>query len=178
MSEHGAVQATLTSARRSVDLLRYVPVPVDVAVAIVEAGPHRLVGSHAGGWSDGQARADLRAELPGGGSVTRSARVGFGPVMEEDGAVVLPVWWEDAEHPDLFPTFDGGLELRADGRGTALSLVGSYVPPLGLFGRFGDGLAGHRIVMASLNEFLAEVAALLTAAAHGEAPEAGRRSSQ
>lgn len=85
--------------------------------------------------------------------------------MEEEGAVVLPVWWEDAEHPDLFPTFDGGLELRADGRGTALGLVGSYEPPLGLLGRFGDGLAGHRIVMASLNEFLADVAALLTAAA-------------
>ena len=85
--------------------------------------------------------------------------------MEEDGAVVLPVWWEDAEYPDLFPTFDGGLELHADGQGTALRLVGSYQPPLGLLGRFGDGLAGHQIVMASLNTFLDDVAALVTAAA-------------
>ena len=166
MSEDETVQATITSARRSVDVLRYVPIPVDVAVALVEAGPQRLVGS------------DLRAELPGGGSVTRTASVGFGPLMEEDGAVVLPVWWEDAEHPDLFPTFDGGLELTADGRGTSLRLVGSYVPPLGLFGRFGDGLAGHRIVMASLNEFLADVAAQLTASANGQAQGPGRRRGQ
>lgn len=163
------MQATITSPRRSVDVLRYVPISVDRAVAIVEADPQRLVEPHAGRQTDGQVRADLRVEFPGGGSVTRSARVGFGPLMEEDGAVVLPVWWEDAEHPDLFPTFDGGLELRADGRGTALRLVGSYAPPLGMLGRFGDGLAGHRIVMTSLNEFLADMAGLLTAAADGGA---------
>jgi hypothetical protein len=168
MSEDDTVQATITTTRRSVDLMRYVPIPVDLAVALVEAGPQCLVGSHTDCCGDGRARADLRAELPGGGSVTRSACVGFGPLMEEDGAMVLPVWWEDAEHPDLFPTFDGGLELTADGRGTSLRLVGSYVPPLGLFGRFGDGLAGHRIVIASLNEFLGDVAARLTASANGQ----------
>ena len=168
IADDHSMQATITSSsRRSVDVLRYVPIAVDVAVAIVQANPRRLVGTHAGRSGDAQIRADLRAELPGGASVTRSARVGFGPLMEEEGAVVLPVWWEDAEHPDLFPTFDGGLELRADGRGTALRLVGSYVPPLGLLGRFGDGLAGHRIVLASLKEFVAGVAALLTAAAQG-----------
>ena len=159
------MQTTATSSRRRVDVLRYVPVAADVAVAIIEAGPQGLIPSHAGHWSSPEVRADLRAELPGGGSVSRSARVGFGPLMEEDGAVVLPVWWEDAEHPNLFPTFDGGLELQADGPRTALRLVGSYQPPLGLLGRFGDGLAGHRIVMASINTFLADVARLVTAAA-------------
>ena len=164
-SQNGTMQATASSTRRRVDVLRYVPVAADVAVAIIKTEPQRLIPSRAGHWSDREVRADLRAELPGGGSLNRSARVGFGRLMEEDGAVVLPVWWEDAEHPDLFPTFDGGLELQADGRGTALRLVGSYRPPLGLLGRFGDGLAGHRIVMASLNAFLADVAALVIAAA-------------
>lgn len=169
MPEAGTVHATI-SARRSVDLLRYLPIAADLALAMVEAGPQRLVGGRAGGCGDAQARADLRVELPGMGSFTRSARVGFGPLMEEDGAAVLPVWWEDAEHPELFPTFDGGLELYPDGRGTALRLVGSYVPPLGMLGRFGDGLAGHRIVLASLSKFLADVASLLTSAAHGDQP--------
>lgn len=168
MSEDGNVQATITCRRRSVDLLRYLPIAADVALALVEAGPQGFVGTRAEGCSDARARADLQVELPGLGSVTRSACVGFGPLMEEEGAAVLPVWWEDAEHPDLFPTFDGGLELYPDGRGTALRLVGSYVPPLGLLGRFGDGLAGHRIVVASLNKFLGDVAALLTAAAYGD----------
>jgi hypothetical protein len=158
------MQATIISSRRSVDLLRYVAVPPDVAAALVQANPQRFVGTHPC-WSGTETWADLRADLPGGGSVSRSARVGYGRMMEEDGAVVLPVWWEDAERPDLFPTFDGGLELYRDGRGTALRLVGSYQPPLGLLGRVGDGLGGHRIVMASLNQFLADVAALLTVAA-------------
>jgi hypothetical protein len=169
MSEDGNVQATITCHRRSVDLLRYLPIPAEVALALVEAGPQRFVGSRAEDCACAQARADLQVELPGLGSVTRSACVGFGPLMEEDeGAAVLPVWWEDAEHPDLFPTFDGGLELYRDGRGTALRLVGSYVPPFGLLGRFGDGLAGHRIVVTTLNKFLGDVAALLTAAAQSD----------
>lgn len=164
MSDPVTMQTTTTSSRRSVDVLRYVPLPSAVAISLIEAAPQRFIATHPC-WSGATGCADLRAELPGGGSVTRAARVGFGRLMEEDGRVVLPVWWEDAEHPDLFPTFDGGLELHADGRGTALRLVGSYSPPLGLLGRFGDGLVGHRIVMASLNMFLAEVATLLTAAA-------------
>lgn len=141
--------ATLTSHRRPVDLVRRLPVAAAFSVAALEAAPRRILGSRLG---------PARAERSLGGGVTREVRIGVGPLLEDEGAVVLPLWWEAAEHPRLFPTFDGGIELRPDGDdATEVRLVGSYEPPLGTFGRFADGLAGHRVVIASLEALLDEV---------------------
>ena len=153
---------TALSHRRSVELHRHVPVTLDRAVAVLDAAPQEIIGSERDGfWAAAEAHADLGAQLLAGTLVTRSVRVGFGPLLRDEGAMVLPVWWEDDEHPNLFPTFDGGLELRDDDGGTELHLVGSYQPPLGAFGRFADGLAGHRFVVASLEAFLDDLAARL-----------------
>lgn len=85
--------------------------------------------------------------------------------MEEDGVVAVPLWWEDAHHPGLFPTFDGGVELREDDPGTELRLAGSYLLPLGVLGGLADSLVGHRVVKASLEAFLAGATARLEEAA-------------
>ena len=154
----------LRGQRRPVELVRVVPVALDSAVAVFDREPHRLIGSGRAypiAW--GELRADLGFQLPGAGRLGREVRVGFGPLIDEDGTRTLPVWWEAAEHPELFPTFDGGLELRAAPDGTELRLVGSYRPPLGAWGRFADGLAGHRVVTASLEAFLEATAQRLTA---------------
>lgn len=156
---------TATSRRRSVEVRRHLAVAVDRAVAVLNAGPHTIVGSRREGfWAGAEAHAVLGAQLLPGTLVTRPVRIGFGPMLEDEDAQVLPVWWEDAEHPHLFPTFDGGLELRGDWDGTEVRLVGSYEPPLGTVGRFADGLAGHRFVLASLETFLDDVAGRLAAA--------------
>lgn len=121
--------------------------PVDVAIRVLAEDPEGVLGSRIG----------VR-------HVAREVRVGYGPFLEDEGVVALPVWWEDSEHPELFPTFDGGLELRAtDGGETELVLVGSYQPPFGAFGRFADGVLGHRIVTASLEAFLDAAAERLSA---------------
>lgn len=159
--------ATL-SHRRSVELRRHLPVGLRRAVAVLTTAPQHIVGSHRGGfWAPAEAHAVLGAQLLPGTLVTRSVRIGFGPLLEDDEVMVLPVWWEDDEHPHLFPTFDGGLELSEDDGGTELQLAGSYEPPLGGLGRFADGLAGHRFVMASLERFVDDIGARLTAAAVG-----------
>lgn len=164
-----------TPYRRSIELRRRIDIPAHLAVAVLESAPGEAVGVDGGRvWTDTEAHARLGAELLAGMHVERPVRIGVGPLIEDDDATVLPVWWEDAEHPNLFPTFDGGLELRGDEDGTEMRLVGSYQPPLGALGRFGDGLAGHRVVMASLERFLVDVAGRLAAAA-GEAAEAGSR---
>lgn len=156
---------TATSHRRPVAMRRHVPVETDRAVAVLDAAPQEVVGSRRDGfWAGAEAHAFLGAQLLPGSLVTRPVRIGFGPMLEEDDAIVLPVWWEDAEHPHLFPTFDGGFELRPEGAGTALQLVGSYEPPLGTVGRFADGLAGHRFVVESLERFLDEVTGRLAEA--------------
>ena len=159
--------ATATN-RRSVDLVRRLPLPVETAVMILETVPGRVIGSELGvPWTDSEGAANLAVEVLGGRRIARSVRVGIGPLLDDDDARALPLWWQDAEHPQLFPTFDGGLELRGDGHGTELRLVGSYRPPLGIVGRFADGIVGHRVVMASLETFLNGVAQrLVTAMPH------------
>ena len=165
---------TAPSRRRHVELHRHVAVRAESAVVVLDAAPQRVVGTERDGfWAGTDTHAILGAQLLPGTLVTRPVRIGFGPLLEDDDARVLPVWWEDAEHPNLFPTFDGGLELRPDVDGTDVRLVGSYEPPLGTFGRFADGLAGHRFVIASLETFLDEVGARLAAEVHDWAAGSG-----
>jgi len=159
---------TVTTQRRPVELTRRVPVPVEVAVAVLDQDLHRVIGSSLRApITDGEAFTELEVGIPGGRQIAREVRLGFGPLLEDEGAMALPVWWEDAEHPELFPTFDGGLELHPSGDQTQLRLIGSYQPPFGAFGRFADGLLGRRIVAASLEAFLAAVADRLLTAAGG-----------
>jgi len=145
-----------------VELAQRVPVAVDVAVAVLEREPKQVIGSYLEDPAcDGETYTDLGVEVVGGHRVARDVRVGFGKVLDEDGIIAVPVWWEAAEHPELFPTFDGGLELRPVAGNTELRLVGSYQPPLGAIGRFADSLVGHRIVVASLERLLYSVATRL-----------------
>ena len=147
-------------------MVRRVAIGLDAAVQVLRNAPDRLIGSRfaapsapAGGFGL------LAVDLPGGMHIAREVRIGCGPLLQEDDAVTLPVWWEAAEHPQLFPTFDGGLGVRGVDDETELCLVGSYQPPLGPIGRFANGVAGHRVVTASLETFLTGVAERLAAAA-------------
>jgi hypothetical protein len=156
---------TTAAHRRAIDLARDLPLPFENAVAILETSPGRVIGSDLRApWTDTEGDTSMAVELLGGRRIVREAHVGIGRLMDDDDARALPLWWQDAEHPQLFPTFDGGLELRGTGDATELRLVGSYRAPLGLVGRFADGLLGHRVVMASLETFLDGVARRLVAA--------------
>ena len=149
----------VTALRRPVERARLVRVPLHAAIAVLGEHPDRVIGAHLETPLEGGAvQAGIGVGFLGGRRILRQVRVGLGPLLDDDGIVALPVWWEDAQHPDLFPTFDGGLELRPAPEGTELRLVGSYEPPLGAFGRFADGVLGHRIVTASLEAFLTAAA--------------------
>ena len=153
-----------TTTRRPVELLRRLPVRAGVAVALLQDAPEQVLGSQLAGTWDG-IHGGLGPELVAGRHLRREVRIGFGPLIEDDDVLVLPVWWEDADFPHLFPVFDGGLELREDGDATEVRLVGSYQAPLGALGRFADSLVGQHVVMASLETFLTSAADRLTAAA-------------
>src|SRR5918912_1142928 len=120
------MSATLTSHRPPAALARRIPVAAPFAVAVLEAAPTRVIGNRLGAvWTGPELNASLSEKLFGAARVTREVRIGVGPLLddEDEGALVLPVWWEDAEHPRLFPTFDGGIELQADGAATEIRLV-------------------------------------------------------
>jgi len=160
--------AAVRHRRHPVELARRVPVPLHTAIAIFSGDPGRVIGSHVSAPVDGVTYTDVGVEVLGVRRVTRHVRVGFGPVLAEDAVVAVPLWWEAAEHPELFPTFDGGIELWPAAGGTELRLVGSYQPPLGSVGRFADTLVGHRIVTASLERLLSCAADRLVAVATTE----------
>jgi hypothetical protein len=155
--------------RRTVGLTRHVRVPLRRVVAILEATPERVVGHEFEVPPTSQSETELAVDVAGI-HVSRPVRVGFGKMLDDDGVLALPIWWEAADHSGWYPTFDGGLEVRGSYAGTELRLVGSYEPPLGPLGRFADNLLGHRLVLASLEGFLTAASDRLTALAAGAEP--------
>ena len=83
--------------------------------------------------------------------------------------LVLPVAWQATGRERLFPTFDGELEASEADDGTRLRLHGTYTVPLGVIGRFGDGVVGWRLARRSLDALLA-AARTATRGRGGSAP--------
>jgi hypothetical protein len=113
---------------------------------------------------------ELRVEV-GGGSIGRRVRAEVGPISVSprrpglpSRALEVPVAWQAAEHPALFPILNGQLRIRDVGHDTIeLRLTGGYTPPLGAIGAIGDRFAGHQAATASLRGYLLEVAHRLDA---------------
>jgi len=71
----------------------------------------------------------------------------------------IPVWWEAARHPRLFPLMNAELSLYPlTSTETQLDFLGRYDPPLGVVGGAMDALVGHRIAEASVHRFITDVA--------------------
>jgi hypothetical protein len=73
-------------------------------------------------------------------------------------ALIVRLAWRASGRSRLLPSFAGKLRVSPDRAGTLLELNGAYVVPLGVIGRFGDDLAGHRIACRSLAAFLEQMA--------------------
>ena len=88
----------------------------------------------------------------------RDVRMTLGELAVGVHSARLPLRWEDAARPGLFPILDATLEVapvRAGRRVTTqLGLLGRYRPPLGRLGSLADDLAGHRVVIESVDRFL------------------------
>jgi hypothetical protein len=106
---------------------------------------------------------ELRFEI-GGGAITRRVQATLGAVVYGHDNLLVPLHWNAAEHPHLFPVMDAQLGISdVGGKHIGLHLVGEYQPPLGAIGAAGDALAGHHVAENSLRGFLAEVAQRLEA---------------
>jgi hypothetical protein len=131
--------------------------------ALLSADPATLFGAtdDAVDLPAGRYAVPLRFNLAGA-HFDRIASVGFASVVEEeDGTRVLPLWWEAAEQPWLFPTFDGGLEVRPQDCDTELRLEGRYRPPLGTAGALVNWAILNRAATASLETLLDRLATRL-----------------
>ena len=99
--------------------------------------------------------ADVSVALGAGASMHQEVTIQLGIAHSTEPAYVQPLTWHANGHERFLPTFDGALELSEERDGTGVRLVGSYTVPLGVAGRFGDGVIGHRLARRSL-EMLVE----------------------
>lgn len=95
--------------------------------------------------------APINLSIGGIEETARGAR--SGPVTR------IPVAWEGAQHPGLFPLMSAELSIYPlTATETQLDFQGRYEPPLGAVGNAIDAVVGHRIAEASVHRFVRDVA--------------------
>lgn len=110
---------------------------------------------------------DLDVDLGSGASVHQEVTVQIGaPGSTDESMLVLPMKWRASEREHLLPVFDGTLDLSEAPLGTQIRLGGTYTVPLGLLGRFGDGVLGRRLARLSIGALVERVAARLESEAN------------
>jgi hypothetical protein len=138
-------------------ITRRTPAPAAEVNAVLSGNPAAFLGEldpAAREGPDGRLLVPLEVRFAGV-RFDRTAAVGFGPATEEDdGSRWLPLWWEAADQPWLFPTFVGGLEVRPSDGGAVLHLEGRYRPPLGAAGGLVNRAVLNRAATASLETLL------------------------
>ncbi|HKY75390.1 MAG TPA: heavy metal-associated domain-containing protein [Acidimicrobiia bacterium] len=124
------------------------------------AAPQRLLADTAGPGDRPRPTAELRVRRIGF-DIGRDVRMVLGDVEVGIHNARLPIRWEDATRPALFPILDAILEVAPVNAGrramTQLGLFGEYRPPFGRLGALADNVAGHGIVVESVERFLDEL---------------------
>jgi hypothetical protein len=94
--------------------------------------------------------------------VSRNVRADRGDLEVGAHLVRIPVGWSDARRPTLFPVVEATLVVTPeshDGRSsTRLHLAGRYRLPFGWFGAVVAALVGQRLLVQSVDRFLAALA--------------------
>ena len=115
----------------------------------------------------------LTVDLGAGTTLRQVVEVTAGRLTSEGGGVLrMPLAWTVTGR-QLFPTFEGAIEIRPDEPGSELVLTGRYEVPSGLLGRVGDAAAGRRVAQRSLEELVAELGRRLDAVVERRRPGPG-----
>ena len=94
--------------------------------------------------------------------IAREVRVRIGRSTKTSVGVRVPLRWEDARRPGLFPVLDGNLEVASLGPGRSrVVLYASYRPPFDSVGQALDHAVLHRVAESTIRSFLSYVAVKL-----------------
>jgi hypothetical protein len=104
--------------------------------------------------ASGRAVICLSVETKGGAGVRQEVVVTLGAPCSAEGETWVPIEWEPFAHAQVLPSFSGVLELVDGFEGVDLAITGIYDVPLGVVGRFGDGLVGRRVAQQSIRSLL------------------------
>ena len=101
----------------------------------------------------------LSIDLGAGATVRQKVTLDVGRPRSTPGALVRNVAWRATGHGRYLPRFSGQLKALPDGSRTKLCLGGVYTVPLGVVGRLGDSVLGHRLAAQSLQTLIESVGA-------------------
>jgi methionine aminopeptidase len=159
------------SQEREVRTYEYVNHPYEGVRDVLLADPlatFRVATNAASDRAESVAAA-LRVNIAGV-DVGKELRISIGEAVEtvaqvgRQPSVRIPIEWEAADRPGLFPLMKGALSLYPiTDTETQLDFAGTYAPPMGALGGVLDSVVGHRIADASVHRFLADVAQHLRA---------------
>lgn len=86
----------------------------------------------------------------------------------------LQLSWEPTDTTDLYPVVHADLEIEPiDPQRTMISLLASYVPPLGRIGKIVDRVAMHSVAQVALSRFFSELVRDIRASVREQTPETG-----
>jgi hypothetical protein len=125
-------------------------------VLLADGGSLLPPGPPSDGDRDG-AIVPLSVDVRGRAIVRRDIAVTLGEPRSAEGETWLPIDWEPTSHSHLLPSFHGVVELVQGPERAELAITGTYHVPLGVVGRFGDGIVGRRIAHDSLRLFLEDM---------------------
>jgi hypothetical protein len=145
-----------TKRRHSVFLQDFVDVerPArEVASSLADGSTWLAPLADAAGASAGQKLVRVGPSL--GEWIARKVLVRLGQFVVTPEGVIVPIRWEDARHPALFPVLDGNLEVAPLGTGQCrVVLSAAYRPPFDGVGAALDRALLHRVAESTVREFL------------------------
>lgn len=100
--------------------------------------------------------AELAVGLGGGAEVHQQVTVQLGATRSVGSDLLVPLMWQPRGRQRWLPSFRGALCASPDRRGTRLRMQGTYTVPLGVVGRLGDDVIGHRLARRSLGDLVDE----------------------
>jgi hypothetical protein len=121
------------------------------AAELLRGDPRRLLDGDGGTY-------ELTVQVGATGAVHQEVELDLGPVREAEGELWVPLSWTPSDHRRVLPSFDGVLELLDGAAGPHLRISGTYTVPLGVVGRFGDGVVGRRVARQTLESLVADLA--------------------
>lgn len=105
----------------------------------------------------------LRARVGPSDSVAREVNLEIGVAEIHSSGLVYPIHWTASGATLLFPELRADLVLSKDGSTrTALTLKGTYQPPLGMLGRIADRAGLGRVADATVRHWIDRLALALS----------------
>ncbi|HEX6488288.1 MAG TPA: hypothetical protein VF137_05350 [Candidatus Dormibacteraeota bacterium] len=106
--------------------------------------------------------------------IRKRAVVNLGDPVRVGDWLHIPVSWGAQRASQLFPQFEGELQLVPISAGeTKVAIAGTYDPPLGDVGRTVDNLLLHTVAEATVKDFVEGVARRMRAGSVGRRPRTG-----